>query len=197
MRYTGRFAGLALALAAFLGAQIAPVALPVVEISNLTGDPAQTKSITETVIWARERFQTAGLDLPDMRVNFRRGRDECDDMVGLWTFSSLGHRIEICVGGQRRRQLVLIHEMSHAWVAEHLTEEDRDVFLSRRELDTWSDDDTEWNNRGIEQAAIIVAWGVDETCEPQRHLPDDGTATLTDDYVWLTGRQPVCSTAVV
>lgn len=42
--------------------------------------------------------------------------------------------------------------------------------------------------------AIIVAWGVDETCEQQQHLPGDDAASLTADYEWITGKQPICGT---
>lgn len=152
MRHTGRFAGLAVALAVLLGAPATSAASPVVEVTNLTGEPIQETSIVEAVTWAKGRYQTAGLDLPDMAISFRKGRSNCSDMVGLWTRSDLGHRIEICVGGTRRRELVLIHEMAHSWVAEHLSDDDRDVFLRRRKIDTWTGDDTEWAHRGIEQA---------------------------------------------
>lgn len=187
---------LALAVATFLGSPASSAPLATIEVNNLTGDPTQAENITETVSWAKGRYQTAGLDLPDMTVNFRRGRGNCADMVGLWTKSSLGHRIEICIGGARRRKLVLIHEMAHAWVSAHLAEEDRDIFLDRRDLDAWTGDDTEWADRGIEQAAMVVAWGLDETCEQQNQLPNDDATSLTADYVWLTGRSPVCEVVI-
>jgi class 3 adenylate cyclase len=71
MRYTGRFAGLAMALAAFLGAQITSVALPVVEINNLTGDPAHfaarigAEASAEEILVSTETLAGLGdLDIP-------------------------------------------------------------------------------------------------------------------------------------
>jgi hypothetical protein len=180
------------AMSALLGAPANSVLPADIQILDLTGDEGQTVSQSEAVAWAKSRYQIAGLDLPDVVVAFRRGREHCDEMVGLWRGGDDGHRIDICIGGTGRRQQVLIHELGHVWIAEHLSDHDRDVFTDRRRLESWSHQETEWADRGTEQSAIIIAWGVDLICQAEEHLPDDDLQTLAADYRRLTGKHHVC-----
>ena len=57
-------------------------------------------------------------------------------------------------------QRLVLHELAHAWEGATLDEACRDRFLQLRSLDAWAGDDIEWNQRGIEQLAEIVAWGL-------------------------------------
>jgi hypothetical protein len=180
------------AMSALLGAPANSVLSADIQILDLTGDEGQTASQAEAVAWAKSRYQIAGLDLPDVVVAFRRSREHCADMVGLWRGGDERHRIDICIGGTERRQQVLIHELGHVWIAEHLSDRDRDAFTDRRGLESWSHEETEWAGRGTEQSAIIIAWGVDLVCQTEEHLPHDDLQTLGADYSRLTGKHPVC-----
>lgn len=57
-------------------------------------------------------------------------------------------------------QRLVLHEFAHAWEEATLDDPCRERFLRIRGLEAWADDDVEWKQRGIEQIAEIVAWGL-------------------------------------
>jgi len=59
------------------------------------------------------------------------------------------------------------HELAHAWEGAALDDACRERFLQLRRLHAWAGDDVEWKQRGVEQIAEIVAWGLgDGTMAP-------------------------------
>jgi hypothetical protein len=81
--------------------------------------------------------------------------------------------------------------MAHAWVEVHVDEELRHRFLQLRGLTGWNDRADAWKERGTEQAAEIIAWGLGEG-EVSPLLPEQpSTADMIAAYVLLTGSQPI------
>ena len=167
---------------------------PWIRLRDEIGDPAQVEGIVEVFAWALGRYDTLGLELPPMTVTFHRERSSCSDLPGLWTSWDDGMRIDICVGGNRRRAHILLHELAHAWSADHLDQESRDAFVTRRGLPGWSEADVEYESRGMELAAWILVWGLEDRCEPSKYLLGIDDVDLAEEFEVLTGEAPLCST---
>jgi hypothetical protein len=61
--------------------------------------------------------------------------------------------INICV----TRRHTILHELGHAWEAQAVTDETQEAFMQYRGLTSWNDPDVDWDERGIEQAAVTLA----------------------------------------
>jgi hypothetical protein len=55
----------------------------------------------------------------------------------------------------------LLHEMAHGWVEATVSADLKARFLRLRQLETWSDHDVGWEERGTEHAAEIISWALD------------------------------------
>jgi hypothetical protein len=88
-----------------------------------------------------------------------------------------------------------LHEMAHAWTEANVDQAMEARFMRIRGVDAWNDPDLAWKERGIEQAAEIIAWGLGEG-EIQPLLPEPPeTRELIDAYVLLTGSMPIAVSA--
>lgn len=115
---------------------------------TLLGDPSPEER--EMVDWALARFEAAGLQLPDLSIEFKaagcRSRGQ---------YSRKTQTIHICDG----RKMTLLHELAHAW--DHFAHFQRETFLDLRGLDTYfGDPDTPAAEMGVEHVAEILAWGL-------------------------------------
>ena len=112
----------------------------------------------ELAVWAVGRFEAAGLELPPTEVHFHDGIEGCRGFLGY----AQGGRVDLCVRLEMEAgpQRLVLHELAHAWESATLDEVCRERFLQLRGLDAWAGDDVEWKQRGIEQLAEIVAWGL-------------------------------------
>jgi hypothetical protein len=149
----------------------------------------------EIVEWSVARYELAGLQLPDVQVSFYSwdpSLKDCAGHGGLWTFDQDRHSIDVCAVGVPSRRRMLLHEFAHAWTHVNLTDGDREAFLGLRGLGDWNDRSTAWENRGAEQAAEIVGWGLYMYCDPQHMVKGEDAASLTAAFELLTGTQPIC-----
>lgn len=165
------------------------------QVSNETGSSRQEPGIQDVASWSLNRYEIVGLAVPDANITFHRDRSNCGGFGGLHTGGEGRHRIDICVGGNSQRRETLLHEIAHAWVSEHIDDSGRQSFLQLRGLDSWNDGSVLWEERGTEQAAMIIAWGLGEDCAIPEDLAGDDTSTLATGFQFLTGRQPVCETS--
>jgi hypothetical protein len=139
--------------------------------------------------WAVRRYRAAGLVLPPVRVAFHAGTDGCRGNVGY----QVNGRIDLCVrlameGGPER---IVLHELAHAWCDEHLTDAARIAFMQSRRLASWNGSTADWRQRGYEQAAEIIAWGLGEgTLHPQIDGVNDPDA-LAAGFRLLTSVDPL------
>jgi hypothetical protein len=68
-------------------------------------------------------------------------------------------------------------------------------FMELRGITDWNDLNQPWKERGTEQAAEVIAWGLGEgEVSPLLPEPPD-TANLIAAYVLLTGQQPITPAA--
>jgi hypothetical protein len=128
----------------------------------------------------------AGLrNLPPLDVRLHRSHDECQGGLGLY----FAGRIDVCTrdsSGPSQRKFAL-HEMAHAWTETNVSGVLR-AFMQRQRVDAWNDRSFPWKERGTEQAAEVITWGLGEG-EITPLLPEVPDAeTLASLYEMLTGR---------
>jgi hypothetical protein len=143
-----------------------------------------------TVDWAMRRFRVGGLEgLPPLEVVLHGSRTPCDGYLGLY----LAGRIDLCTEGllEPYARKFALHEMAHAWTDANLPDEVLDRFLRIRGIATWNDQRLPWRERGAEQAAEIITWGLGEG-EIAPVLPHPtADRELAGLFELLTGREPI------
>lgn len=164
-----------------VGANPTARALPV-RSSVLVGAtaPGQVRMLR----WAIERFERAGLGAPAALVTFHPDPAACGGRLGR---EELGV-VDLCMRhvDALTRQTTL-HELSHAWLEQHLSPAVRARFLALRGLRSWNDPRYPWQLRGTEQAAEAVVWAIgDRGFAPS--IPDNGPEAMARAYRLLTGR---------
>jgi hypothetical protein len=158
---------------------------------TLSGADAVEK---RTVDWAMRRFRIGGLEgLPPLEVVLHGSRTPCDGYLGLY----LAGRIDLCTEGllEPYARKFALHEMAHAWTEANLPDEVLVRFLRIRGIATWNDQRLPWKERGAEQAAEIITWGLGEG-EIVPLLPEAvDPVSLAQLYELLTGQPPITPAA--
>jgi hypothetical protein len=175
-------AGLAFASSAASGR---PASEPVYvrpSIAVYEGDPEQVRLVR----WAAGRFEHAGLDIPTGEIHFHGSSSGCEGHLG---YAQIG-RVDVCtvlVNEMARRNL--LHEMGHIWVDQNVSHRMRERLLELRHLSTWNASTTDWDERGYEQGAEIMAWGLG-TRILTAQIPDNRPEQLGAGFELLTGVAP-------
>lgn len=148
----------------------------------------------QAVDWALHRYRLAGLeDMPSLDVYLHPSHEACNEGIGLYHAG----RIDLCTttsSASYQRKFAL-HEMAHAWIESNVEPASLDRFMQVRGIATWNDRSDDWKDRGTEQAAEIVTWGVGEG-EIAPLLPETADVrTLGGLYELLTGREPITPAA--
>ena len=142
-------------------------------------DPAQQ----ELARWAVARFERAGLDPPTVEIHFHGDASGCGGHLGY----AKDGRVDVCtvlVNEMARRNL--LHEMGHIWIDQNVSRADRDRFLELRGLRTWNASTADWEERGYEQGAEIMAWALGNRILTAQ-IPDNEPAQLEAGFELLTG----------
>lgn len=140
---------------------------------------------------AVERFDRAGLLLPDLQVVFSESDDACHGHPGLFDRGSTPWRVSVC----SELEFVLTHELAHAWADANLDEARRTAYTEYRGLPAWRDLDLPWRERGTEDAAFVM-----QQVLMAKHVPLDSPVWVEriDAFEQLTGRpRPALDAAVV
>jgi hypothetical protein len=173
---------LAAAATTFGGQRSAPAREPVV----IHGANAAEERVID---WSLRRYREAGLDgMPDLEIYLHRSDEECRDGIGYY----LAGRIDLCTKAssepyQRKHAL---HEMAHAWTEANIDSAILERFMDIRGIATWNDQSFDWKERGTEQSAEIIAWGLGEGISPW--LPDQADDhELAALFELLTGQRPI------
>ena len=148
-----------------------------------------TAAEERTIDWALRRYHTGGLDgMPDLEVFLHRSDEACNGGIGLYH----GGRIDLCTkdSSELYQRKHALHEMAHAWTEANIDTEDLERFMDIRGIAAWNDRSLDWKERGTEQSAEIIAWGLGEGVSPW--LPDQADDhELADLFELLTGCQPI------
>ena len=168
----------------------APItALPEVEIDDteiiegvriVSDDEDRIAAVTRIV----ERFESLGWPITNTEVRY--SEDECDGAVGFHTEERGHHVVVLCTD----TEWTLIHELGHVWSDLYMSEAQRDEFVGRRGLDSWHEGD--YDDRGTEQAAQLIAFGLYDTAHIPSQMGERGDyASMVEDVEWLMGVEPV------
>ena len=146
------------------------------------------------VDWALHRYREAGLgNLPSLEVYLHRDHAACNGGLGLY----YAGRIDLCTedSSEPYQRKFALHEIAHAWTEANVDDEVLDRFMQVRGVTSWNDRSFPWKERGTEQAAEIITWGLGEgQIAPQ--LPGMvSSTTLIDMFELLTGRAPITPAA--
>ncbi len=127
-------------------------------------------------------------------VSFHTELDECLGNLAYWRVEDGIDRVWVCwthedPGVQRIVQTqALVHELAHAWVHANTSEADRQAFMEVAGSASWNGASDAWNDRGVEQAADLITWGV---LDPGVLFVDFEGSSCTrwaDAYEALTGQ---------
>ena len=141
-----------------------------------------TERQQELLEWALNRYQSAGLRLPELEFRLHSDREPCGGNQGFLTRDTTPWLIALCTD----ERFVFLHELGHAWAAFSLTETDKSVYTQRQGLESWNNAHTAWADRGSEDAANTLAWGLLD--EPITFLTADGPlAQRNEAFLLLTG----------
>ncbi len=156
----------------------------------------------EDAEWALDRFDSAGLELPSLSIVFHDDYESCGMREGVLRISGDSIVIHECESDQARSRRNLLHELAHVWDRYGPIDDGaRNEFLSLRGLQAWSDRGLSWNQRGEEQAAEIIAWGLMLRPAPiPTSVGDCGSqaeADLAAAFELLTGTEPMFHRSVV
>ena len=122
------------------------------EVHSSAGSSLTTDQ-QELTDFALARFALAGIDLPYVLIEFSASDAECSGYGGVYLPDV--NTVRIC----RPSKTTMVHELAHAWLETTMTVDDQQAFVKLRGLDRWHGG-PDWDQRGAEQAAEIVAWAV-------------------------------------
>jgi hypothetical protein len=171
-----------------------------VQIRN--GGPAWQR----VVGWSLDQFTRAGLPAPEVAaVTFDPLDLRCTVRCG-WASSTPPASVLICVdaagldhavSAQPTDSLplwpthVVLHELAHVWIDQHLHEPTRHRFVEQLGLTSWNDPTTAWDQRGNEWAADTMAWGLIDRACTLTTLGAPPCDQLTEAFHTLTGVPPL------
>jgi hypothetical protein len=140
--------------------------------------------------WSIRRYREAGLaGMPDLEVYLHPTHEECNGGLGLYHAG----RIDLCTteSSEPYQRKFALHEMAHGWIETNVDGAVLDRFMDIRGIAAWNDRSYDWKQRGAEQAAEIITWGLGEG-EIAPLLPTSvDPETLASLYVLLTGHAPI------
>jgi hypothetical protein len=179
-----------LAVAALALGPQAPAADPRRALTVIGATAAQERAVD----WAFHRYGEAGLqNLPPMEIHLHRSHGDCIGGLGLY----YAGRIDLCTkdSSQPYQRKFALHEMAHGWTQANIPNDVLRAFMQRQRVVAWNDRSIPWKERGTEQAAEIITWGLGEgEIAPLLPVVPDA-ATLTGLYEMLTGRTPIVASA--
>ena len=140
---------------------------------------------------AIERFEISGLDRPLFSSITFQSPTSCQHAFAGKTRSRQGDvTIEICFTTEQTEQRpatvrkVILHELAHAWMLEHVGDETERTFIETFQLDRWGGAQPRHDN-GSEYAAEVIAWALmDQLVVPR--IPNTTCHQLTAAYEVLT-----------
>lgn len=131
----------------------APVEDGTVPELEVTGGGQEARASTD---WAAAIFARAGLALPSVAVAFHESDEPCGGFGGRFRPRETPLGIDIC----NPHRLIILHEFAHAWEHATLTDTEREAYLELRGLQSWNDSNVACQDRGIEDLAQVVVWGL-------------------------------------
>jgi hypothetical protein len=153
-----------------------------------------TAAEERAIDWALRRYQTAGLDgMPALEIFLHGSNDGCGGGIGL----HFAGRIDLCTrdSSEPYQRKFALHEMAHAWTEANVDPALLERFMQDRGIAGWNDRSDPWKERGTEQAAEIITWGLGEGAIAPLLPETPDPETLARLYRLLTARDPITPAA--
>ena len=159
---------------------------------SLEGLTAEQVEIVESAVGT---FADAGLPLPfNLTISFHEISAPCERGAGAYRPAT--GQISICsvhrdpAVARARQRRVLVHELAHAWTENFLQPQPKEAFLELRGAEAWRSPDLRWRERGTEQAADIITWGILDSDILFLTIDDTSCEELDEAFRVLTGLVP-------
>lgn len=167
--------------------------LPLVAALDVTVVGSLTDDQRGEVDWALQRFDEAGLLLPqEIEVEFDPTRVRCGGDRGVCLALDEPPAVRVCEAAgdtafrSLNRRVTLLHELAHVWFALASADHADEIVGGVAQ----PDDGVPWADRTAERVAVVVAWGLLD--QPRRpvvtNLP---CVDLYRQFVALTGTDPL------
>ncbi len=156
----------------------------------------------DLLVWGLERFEMAGLPRPELQTATFAPLPVCGGVPGVVVDTGdFGSNLVYCTDAHSACvpdaarcsefkpgvRFGLLHELAHAWLVVNLDGDGEAEFLALQGLEVWLDGSVAWHERGAEQAAEIIAWGLmDEEIQLAR-IGDPSCPEATEGFRVLTG----------
>lgn len=162
-----------------------------------------TPRLEELVQWGMQRFEDAGLAEPRVdSVTFEPSRG-CEGVSGRVDDADDSRRLFVCIYQQDLCpgnpscaepalgvRVAMLHELGHAWMLDHVSDETRSLLLELSDRETWRGEGVPWADLGVEYAAEVLAWGLAEEAIPMVRLGAPPCAELAAAFELLTAVPP-------
>ncbi|HSK25318.1 MAG TPA: hypothetical protein VK894_00220 [Jiangellales bacterium] len=173
------------------------------QVITLTG---ATPALADQLDRALDRYEEAGLGVPRVTAVSWVDRDDpaCQVVNGL-AMSRSPQQFDVtlcftegsacadrdCSSYEPWTDEVLLHELAHAWVAQHVDAARRQAYLDHARLREWSAITTAYHLRGVERASWDIAFGLTE--HTPRNPPEGERLCRSQDegFRILTGEAPL------
>lgn len=158
-----------------------------------------TSGADDLVRWGMARFPAAHLTVPvvaSVAFGEEAHQAQCSgDLRGLALKAGPSSRIYLCLtvddtASPFARELML-HELAHAWMWQNLGEAVQQQLITRMHLPTWDTTDVPRDQRGIEVAAEVIAWGLSKEPLQSPEFARRSCADLAETFRQLTGATPL------
>lgn len=157
-----------------------PTTPPLEARSRVITHPVGDEELLRLGRWALARFDAARLRPPPIEIHMHRDRDACLGHRGLFHAGEM--RVDVCTA----EELVVLHEIAHAWTHVNVPDRVRSAYVDAGGFESWDAPGTSWRNRGSEDAADTIAWALLEESIAMP-TPDGPIAGMNARYRLLTG----------
>ncbi|MFC2153412.1 hypothetical protein ACFLQ7_02125 [Actinomycetota bacterium] len=134
---------------------------------KVTGGDKEARASVE---WAVGLFAAVDLELPPFTMAIHADDGPCGGYAGVARLAEVPLHIDVC----NSHRLIIVHELAHAWDHVTLTDAEREAYMETRGLQSWNDASVEWKDRGIEDLAQVLVWGLLRIDRAQPVDPSDG-----------------------
>lgn len=156
--------------------------------------------------WGLERFAAAGLDPPKVGSVTFAPVPACERRTGVVSESGDGDpdlvmctdayeactpSYDDCTSFSNRTRLALLHELAHVWLLANTDDARQSEFMMVTGSSTWRNPITPWSDRGVEQAAEIIAWGLLDTPITLGRIGNPPCNVLIEGFTTATGKAPI------
>lgn len=165
-----------------------------------------SEQLEQLVSWGVQRFSVAQLEAPLVASLTFAPVPACENRDGVVFDNGIGHPDLVickseadvctpspdnCAGFDSQGRLSVLHELAHVWLLANEDEPRQQTFVRRVDAASWDDRTSRWFERGVEQAAEVIAWGLMDEPAVLGRIGDPPCETLTDGFTILTGTAPL------